>query len=118
VNPHSAESGLDELGLFIRDLDRGTNPWDAGSIVAALLVAYGICWLAGRRRPADSVWFGRRLLDGVLFPLLALALTYSARLVVGTFHAAPLLRIAVPVLVSLAGIRLLARVMAAAFPSG
>jgi small-conductance mechanosensitive channel len=116
VNPHSAESGLDELGLFIRDLDRGTNPWDAGSIVAALLVAYGICWLAGRRRPADSVWFGRRLLDGVLFPLLALALTYSARLVVGTFHAAPLLRIAVPVLVSLAGIRLLARVMAAAFP--
>jgi small-conductance mechanosensitive channel len=99
VNPHSAESGL-----------------DAGSIVAALLVAYGICWLAGRRRPADSVWFGRRLLDGVLFPLLALALTYSARLVVGTFHAAPLLRIAVPVLVSLAGIRLLARVMAAAFP--
>ncbi len=116
MNPHSAESGLDELGLFIRDLDRGTNPWDAGSIVAALLVAYGICWLAGRRRPADSVWFGRRLLDGVLFPLLALALTYSARLVVGTFHAAPLLRIAVPVLVSLAGIRLLARVMAAAFP--
>ena len=116
MNPHSAESGLDELGLFIRDLDRGTNLWDAGSIVAALLVAYGICWLAGRRRSADSVWFGRRLLDGVLFPLLALALTYSARLVVGTFHAAPLLRIAVPVLVSLAGIRLLARVMAAAFP--
>ena len=116
MNPRSAEPGLDELGLFIRDLDRGTNLWDAGSIVAALLVAYGICWLAGRRRPADSVWFGRRLLDGVLFPLLALALTYSARLVVGTFHAAPLLRIAVPVLVSLAGIRLLARVMAAAFP--
>ncbi|GAC1603162.1 MAG: mechanosensitive ion channel [Ramlibacter sp.] len=111
-----AEAGLDELGLFIRELDRGTNPWDAGSLVAALTVAYGICWLAGRRRPADSVWFGRRLVDGVLFPLLALALTYTARLAVGGFHPAPLLRIAVPVLLSLAGIRLLARVLAAAFP--
>ena len=107
---------MDELGAFIRDLDHGATPWDLGTLVACLLVAYGICWLTGRKRPSDSVWFGRGLFDGVLFPLLALALTYTARLVVGEFHAVPLLRIAVPVLVSLAGIRLLARVFTVVFP--
>src|SRR5690606_21821221 len=90
--------------------------WEGGMLAGALLVAYGLCWLIGRGRPPDSVWFGRALVDGVLFPLLALALTYSARVVLDNFHPVPLLRIAVPVLVALAGIRLLARVFHLAFP--
>lgn len=116
MNPQHASEGLDELGQFIRDLDRGSTPWDGGTLVACLLVAYGICWLTGRKRPSDSIWFGRGVLDGVLFPLLALALTYTARLVVGEYQPVPLLRIAVPVLLALAGIRLLARVFTVAFP--
>lgn len=116
MNPRDADAGLDELGQFIRDLDRGTTLWDGGTLVACLLVAYGICWLTGRKRPSDSVWFGRGLLDGLLFPLLALALTYSARLVVGEYHAVPLLRVAVPVLLALAGIRMVARVFTVVFP--
>lgn len=116
MSPRDADAGLDELGQFIRDLDRGTTLWDGGTLVACLLVAYGICWLTGRKRPSDSVWFGRGLLDGLLFPLLALGLTYSARLVVGEYHAVPLLRIAVPVLLALAGIRMVARVFTVVFP--
>jgi small-conductance mechanosensitive channel len=116
VNPRDAEEGLDELGTFIREMDHGATPLDAGTLVACLVVAYLVCWLTGRKRPNDSVWFGRGVLDGVLFPLLALALTYSARLAVGAFHPVPLLRIAVPVLVSLAGIRLIARVFTVVFP--
>ncbi len=80
-------------------------------------MAYAICWLTGRRRPADSVWFGRALFDGVLFPLLALALTYSAQIVVGGYHPVLLLRIAVPVLAALAGIRVVARVFTVVFPT-
>ena len=116
MNPREAEAGLDELGRFIHDLDRGTSVWDAGTLIACLLAAYGITWLLGRKRQNDSVWFGRGLLDGVLFPLLALGLTYTARLVVGSYQSVPLLRVAVPVLVSLAGIRLLARVFTVVFP--
>jgi small-conductance mechanosensitive channel len=116
VSPGDADAGLDELGQFIRDIDHGATPWDIGTLLACLLVAYGICWLTGRKRPSDSVLFGRGLLDGVLFPLLALALTYTARLVIGAFHPVPLLRIAVPVLLALAGIRLLARVFTVVFP--
>src|SRR4051812_46745075 len=101
---------MDDLGQFIGDLDRAATPWEVGSLAASLLVAYGICWLVGRQRRGDSVWFGRALVDGVLFPLLALALTYTAVLVQARFQPVPLLRIAVPVLVALAGIRLTARV--------
>lgn len=107
---------MDELDQFISDLDHATTAWDAGTLAGALIVAFAICWLLGRKRPPDSVWFGRALVDGVLFPLLALGLTYTARVVLDDFYRVPLLRIAVPVLLALAGIRLLARVFMLAFP--
>ncbi len=108
---------MDELGDFIRDFDRGTSPWDVGLLVGSLLLAYAICWLIGHRRRGDSVWFGRALVDGVLFPLLALALTYTAGLVMRRYSPVPLLNLAVPVLLALAGIRLLARVFTIVFPA-
>jgi small-conductance mechanosensitive channel len=111
------EEGLDELGSFIRELDRGATPWEFGTLAASLLVAYGICWLLGRNRRGESVWFGRALVDGLLFPLLALVITYTATVVQGRFQPVPVLRIAVPVLVALAGIRLLARVFTLVFPT-
>jgi small-conductance mechanosensitive channel len=109
--------GIDELGAFIGDLDRGASPLDIGLLAACLLVAYAVCWVLGRKRRGDSVWFGHALVDGLLFPLVALALTYSAGLVLGHYERAPLLHIAVPVLLALAGIRLLARVFTVVFPS-
>jgi small-conductance mechanosensitive channel len=108
---------MDELDQFISDLDHAATSWDAGVLVGVLVAAFGICWLVGRKRQqADSVWFGRAIVDGVLFPLLALALTYTARVVLDDFYKVPLLRIAVPLLISLAGIRLLARVFTIVFP--
>jgi small-conductance mechanosensitive channel len=109
--------GLNEFERLILDLGQGPTAIDLGTLLACLAVAFGICWLAGRRRSADSVWFGRALIDGVLFPLLALGLTYVARLVLGQFHHVPLLRLAVAVLLSLAAIRLLARVFTIVFPA-
>ena len=104
------------LDQLIADLSRPGVAWEAIVLLACVASAYGICWLSGRRQPPDSVWFGRRLVDGVLFPLIALALTYSARVGFGSFQKVPLLRLAVPVLISLAGIRLLARVFPLVFP--
>lgn len=90
--------------------------WETFTLVACLASAYGICWLTGRRHPADSVLFGRYLVDGVLFPGIALALTYFARVALGGLQPVPLLRLALPVLVSLAVIRLFARVFPLVFP--
>ncbi|MDB5753231.1 MAG: putative small-conductance mechanosensitive ion channel [Ramlibacter sp.] len=99
------------------DFSAGDLGWDIGALLGSLVIAYAVCWLLGRHRPKDSVWFGRALVDGVLFPLLALALTYIARIVLDDFHRVPLLRIATPILLSLAGIRLLARVLTVVFPA-
>jgi small-conductance mechanosensitive channel len=107
---------MNALDLLIRDAEHGALAWEAAVLLGCLAVAWGICWLTGRKAPADSVWFGRATIDGVLFPMLALALTYSARLAFGSFREVPLLRVAVPVLVALAGIRLLARVFTVVFP--
>jgi small-conductance mechanosensitive channel len=105
-----------DIDQLISELGRRGTPWEGATLLACLAAAYGICWLTGRRHPPDSVLFGRHLIDGVLFPLLALAFTYTARVALGNVHQVPLLRLALPVLVSLAVIRLVARVLPLVFP--
>ncbi len=105
-----------DLEKLVRELSHGAVAWEAIALLACLGAAYGICWAIGRNEPKESVWFGRAVVDGLLFPLLALTLVYSARFSIARFQPVPLLRIAVPVLVSLAGIRFLARVFTVAYP--
>ena len=71
----------------------------------------------GRSRPVASVWFGNQIVDGVLFPVLALALAFGARVAfAGTIKPA-VFKVAIPVLVSLVVIRLSVRVLGRTFPS-
>ena len=91
--------------------------WEIAALVACLSLALALCWGAGRGRSDPSVWFGRGIVDGLLFPLLALVLTYSAMWMLGQSQSVALLRIAVPILVSLAGIRFLVRVLTLVFPA-
>ncbi|RYY98712.1 MAG: mechanosensitive ion channel, partial [Comamonadaceae bacterium] len=105
------------LERLLAGLSQGGLGWDIGALIGSLVAAYGLCWVLGRDQPKDSVWFGRALVDGVLFPLLALGFAYTAQIVLDDFHRVPFLRIAVPVLTSLAGIRLLARVLTTVFPA-
>lgn len=89
---------------------------EAAWLFGCLGLALAICWIAGRRRDEESVWLGRYLVDGVLFPVLALGFTYAAYLVLGHHGADSLLALAVPILVSLAAIRLFARVLRTVYP--
>ncbi|AMM23254.1 mechanosensitive ion channel family protein [Variovorax sp. PAMC 28711] len=88
-------------------------------LVLALCVAlaWGLCRWFGRDQAKDSIWFGERTYDGLLFPLLALLLTDLARRGVITFQPVLVLRIAVSVFLSLAAIRLFARVLRAVYPA-
>lgn len=90
--------------------------WEIAALAVCLALALALCWGAGRGKRGPSVWFGRGIVDGLLFPLLALIFTYSAMWMLGQSQSVALLRIAVPVLVSLAGIRFLARVLTVVFP--
>ncbi|HSI52781.1 MAG: mechanosensitive ion channel family protein [Ramlibacter sp.] len=106
-----------ELDRLISDLAHPGVLAELAVLLGCLLLAFGICWLIGRRQPPESVWFGRAIVDGLLFPLLALPFTYTAKLVMAHFHHVALLKVAVPVLIALAGIRFLARVLTVAFPN-
>ena len=107
---------MSELDKLVHDLGQTGVPLQLAVLLGCLAAAYAVCWLIGRRHAQDSVWFGRHIIDGLLFPLLALVLTYSALLGLRHREPAPLLKIAVPVLISLAGIRFLARVFTVVFP--
>ena len=107
---------MSEIDKLVRDLGQPAVAWELAALLGCLGLAFGACWWIGRKQPPDSVWFGRAIVDGLLFPLLALILTYSTLLVLAQRQPVALLKVAVPVLVSLAGIRLLARVFPLVFP--
>jgi small-conductance mechanosensitive channel len=88
-----------------------------------LLVVCGVlAWLLvrGMRRwftqmDERSVWFGRRDVDGVLFPLLLLCLATVVELFADRWMPVVVLKLAVPVLMSLVAIRLGVKVLQLAF---
>ncbi len=86
-----------------------------GCLVLAALLSWALSRAVTKRE--NSVLFGERVIDGALFPLLALALAFGARRLLPLWDMTPaLFKLALPVLVSLAVIRVIARVLAAAWP--
>lgn len=112
---------------LLADIGRTGFVWEVLSLLSCLLLAWLTVWAIRRAvyktqipsapdQRHDSVLFGLRGVDGVLFPILSLALVYTLRV---TLFAAPefaLFRLAVPMLAALAAIRLIARVVALAYP--
>ena len=90
---------------------------ELGGLVACLFLAWALSGALGRRYTGhDSILFGRRVVDGVLFPALALVFTFGLKLALAHVQRVPMLKVVLPVLVSLLLIRLIARVLAAVFP--
>jgi small-conductance mechanosensitive channel len=105
---------LDELYV---ELFRPGVVAELGILAGCLVVAWIVVRLIrGRDRPVASVWFGNRIFDGVLFPLLALALAYAARVALAGAIKPAVFKVAIPVLMSLALIRLSVRVLSRVFP--
>ena len=86
-------------------------------IAGCVLSAWLLVWLVRRAtvRFELSILLGRRLIDGVLFPLVLMGLSFAARTVLAQQSEAVLLDIAVPVCVSLACIRLGVKVLQVTF---
>ena len=90
--------------------------------LAALVGCLGLAWLIvrlmrGPVAPEGSIWFGRKIFDGVLFPVLALALAFAAKLALAFVVKSAVFKLAVPMLISLVVIRLSVRVLGATFPN-
>lgn len=107
---------LDEL---ISALNHSSAWIEAAVVLGCLGLAWGVIrLLRGPQAPAGSLWFGQRIVDGVLFPALALALAFGARRLLPMLGVPPaLFKIVIPVLLSFAVIRLSVRVLTTAFPN-
>jgi small-conductance mechanosensitive channel len=86
-------------------------------LLAVLAVAWATAWLLGRQIKTESVLFGEKVVDGLMFPLLALLLAYFAQVWLIKQQTLVLFKLAVPVLLALVLIRLCARVLMAVFPT-
>ena len=96
------------LGEFIAIATSGLAAW-------ALVALLQRSWARAGGQPGIAL--GRRGLDGVLFPLLWLGLAWCARMVWLRWDGhAPLMRLALPMLLALAVIRIGVKVLQAALP--
>lgn len=89
--------------------------------LAVLATCMAAAWVLvrlwrGTQAPEGSIWFGKHVVDGVLFPLLALAFAYAAKLGLSGSLQPAVFRLAIPILLSLAIIRLSVRVLGATLP--
>ena len=108
----------DELFDLLTSLLQASALTEALVLVGCLVLAWGVVRLVrGAAVPIDSIWFGQRIVDGVLFPVLALALAFGAKLALAGVVKPAVFKLAVPMLLSLAIIRLSVRVLSAAFPN-
>ena len=91
--------------------------------LGTLAVCVALAWLmvsavrrAVHRNEPRSILFGRKVVDGVLFPLTLLGLVYVARAVVVQWVPLAAFKLVIPVLISLVVIRVGVKVLQAAFP--
>lgn len=117
--PHATHPlSADELAQLLTQLQQPTVLAEGAALAACL----GLAWLLvrlwrGAHSDAPSIWFGRKVFDGILFPLVALMLALAARRALLDVIPLPVFRLAIPVLSSLAVIRLTVKVLGAAFPN-
>jgi len=109
---------IDSLDAWFAALAQPTTLTEIAALVLCAMLAWLVVRVAGRTRMAvdnSSILFGRRVFDGVLFPMLLLFLAYVAKDLLENLFPLALFKVAIPVLVSLAVIRLGVKVLQVAF---
>ncbi|MBW0169861.1 MAG: mechanosensitive ion channel family protein [Hydrogenophaga sp.] len=119
MNASANPKPIDDIGLWLAGFTQPTVLIELVALLVCVVLAWGLSWALrrGLRMQDDksSVLFGRRLIDGVMFPLVLLLLGYVARALVTTVMPLAAFRVAIPVLVSLVVIRVGVKVLQAAF---
>ncbi len=109
----------DELSRLVANLTSRSALIELAAFGGCLLLAWLLVRLVrGSHAPREnSVWFGQRIVDGVMFPVLALLLALLARWLLKDHVPTAVFKLVVPILMSLAAIRLTVRVLHEAFPT-
>ena len=118
VQKITAPEPIDDFEGWINAFAQTTVLTELATLGLCALLALGL--VRGLRhglgqQDQRSIWFGKRNVDGALFPLVLLCLAYVARDVLNRFVAVALFKVAIPVLVALLVIRVGVKVLQAAF---
>jgi small-conductance mechanosensitive channel len=112
---------IEDLNAWLQGFLQPTVWVEFSVLAACVLLAWGAVSLLrkglGMRDEPTSVLFGRRLIDGVLFPALLLGLGYIARSALLKYVPLAVFKVAIPILVSLVVIRLGVKVLQVALAS-
>jgi small-conductance mechanosensitive channel len=110
---------IDDLDLWLAGFAQPTVLTELAALAVCVAIALGLSWALRKalRMEGDktSVLFGRRLIDGAMFPLVLLLLAYVARAVITKFMPLAAFKVAIPVLVALVVIRVGVKVLQVAF---
>ncbi|MGQ3118189.1 MAG: mechanosensitive ion channel family protein [Hydrogenophaga sp.] len=119
MNPSTNPKPIDDIGLWLAGFTQPTVLVELAALAICVALAWGFSWALRNalrmQEDKSSVLFGRRLIDGVMFPLALLLLGYIARAIVTKFLPLAAFKVAIPVLVSLVVIRVGVKVLQAAF---
>lgn len=113
-----SEPAIADLEDWLAALSQTSVLIELGALAVCVLLAWQLARLVSRpfaEREHKSIMFGRRIVDGVLFPALLLCLAYAARTLLAQSLPLALFKLAIPVLIALLVIRLGVKVLQAAF---
>jgi small-conductance mechanosensitive channel len=118
-----ASAPIEEFDAWFSALIQPRSLIELGLIASCVATAWFLTWLLRRAwgsestslRDGSSILLGRRIIDGVLFPVLLLALAYAAKAALALAMPVVVFKVAIPVLVALAVIRVGVKVLQVAF---
>ncbi len=116
--PASAASRMQSLDGWVTALTQPSALTELAVLIACVLLAWLVARVASRTQHVkndSSILFGRRIVDGVLFPLLLLSFAYVMQTLLLRLFPLALFKVALPVLLALAVIRLSVKVLQVAF---
>jgi small-conductance mechanosensitive channel len=112
---------IDDLAAWLEGFMQPGVLLELGGLLVCVMVAWGVVYLlrraVGQEDEAASILFGRRVIDGVLFPAVLLALAYVARAALMRHVPLAAFKVVIPVLVALLVIRVVVKVLQAALSS-
>lgn len=113
-----SEARITDLEGWLAALSHGAALLELGALVLCAVLAWALVKLMRQALAVSdktSILFGKRIFDGVLFPLLLLCLGYTARALLAHWFPVAVFRLAIPVLIALLVIRLGVKVLQVAF---
>ncbi|WP_439517203.1 mechanosensitive ion channel family protein [Hydrogenophaga sp.] len=119
--PNPSPKPIDDIGLWLAGFTQPTVLMELAALAICVALSLAIVWALRNalrmQGEKTSVLFGRRLIDGAMFPLVLLLFAYVARALVTKLMPLAAFKLAIPVLVSLVVIRVGVKVLQAAFTS-